>query len=69
MSEDGVPKITWGVNRAEIGPSDGHFVTPDFVANEMIAKSGCNIAKLENLLDIEKGELGSNPVRPNMPGP
>jgi len=69
MFKDGVSKITWGVNRAEIGPPDGHFVMPSFVADEMIAKSGGNIAKLENLLGLEKGELGNSPVRVDIPSP
>ena len=60
---DGVSKITWGVNRAEIGPPGGHFVMPKHVADDIVIKSGGDIKKIESLLGLNPGDLGDTPVR------
>ncbi|MCU5771735.1 hypothetical protein N5923_08825 [Erwiniaceae bacterium BAC15a-03b] len=69
MFDGGVSKITWGVNRPEIGPPAGHFVMPRTVADDLITKSGGNIPKLEKLLGLTPGELGDSPVRIDISNP
>lgn len=61
--KDGVTKIVWEAPTRDVGPPSGTFVMPKSVADDLIAKSNGDISKLEELLSLEKGSLGENPVR------
>ncbi|MED5657455.1 RHS repeat-associated core domain-containing protein, partial [Enterobacter hormaechei] len=63
LFNDGISKIAWGVNRAEIGPPSGHFVMPKSVADNIIKKAGGDVGKLEKMLGLDPGDLGDSPVR------
>ncbi|PQQ65694.1 hypothetical protein [Acetivibrio saccincola] len=61
--EGGVTKITAYIPTETVGPPGGTFVMPKSLADEIIEKSGGNISKLEELLGLDPGTLGTNPVR------
>lgn len=45
------------------GPPGGTFVMPSSVADDLIAQAGGDISKLEKLLSLAPGSLGTSPVR------
>ncbi|QJD85852.1 RHS repeat protein [Cohnella herbarum] len=69
MFEGGVTKIQWGAPTRPLGPPTGTFIMPKSVADDLIAKSGGDVSKLEELLSLDPGTLGSSPVRVDIPKP
>ncbi|WP_339361724.1 hypothetical protein [Vallitalea maricola] len=67
--DDGVTKITWQAPNRPVGPPSGTFVMPKSVADDLIAKSGGDVSKLEQLLSLEPGTLGNTPVRVDIDNP
>jgi hypothetical protein len=69
MFYDGVTKIQPQSPTKYLGSPLGTFVIPKSVADELIYKSGGDVAKLEKLLGINPGDLGSSPVRIDIHNP
>ena len=46
-----------------VGPLDGTFVMPASVADDLIKQANGDIRILEQLLGLDSGTLGKNPVR------
>ncbi len=67
--EGGVTKISATAPAGVVGPPGGTFVMPKSLADELIAKTGGNVSKLEELLSLEPGTLGANPVRIDISSP
>jgi hypothetical protein len=67
--EGGVTKISASSPNGVVGPPGGTFVMPKTVADKLIAESGGDVTKLEKLLSLEPGTLGSNPVRIDITSP
>jgi hypothetical protein len=67
--DGGVTKITANPPSGVVGPPGGTFVMPKSVADALITQSGGDVAKLEELLSLEPGTLGSNPVRVDIESP
>ena len=67
--ENGVTKISANAPIGTAGAPGGTFVMPISVADELIAKSKGDIAKLEGYLGLDPGDLGTNPVRIDIPNP
>ena len=65
----GVTKISASAPTEVVGPPGGTFVMPKSLADEMIATAGGNVSKLEELLSLEPGTLGINPVRIDISSP
>lgn len=63
---------TWdeisGMLRKE-GVGLGTFVIPKSVSGDVIAQSGGDVSKLEEILGLNPGDLGTNPVRVDIPNP
>lgn len=59
----GVTKFAWQAPTKPVGPPGGTFVMPKSVADELIAKSGGDVSKLEKMLGLNAGDLGPKPVR------
>jgi hypothetical protein len=66
---NGVTKISYKAPSGYAGPPGGTFVMPSSIADDLISKSDGSIAKLEKLLGLEPGSLGSNPVRIDIANP
>jgi hypothetical protein len=63
MFKDGVVKFAPDAPSGAIGPpTRGTFVMPKLHADALIQKSGGDVKKLEKLLGLDEGFLGSNPV-------
>lgn len=67
--EGGVTKLYANAPTGNAGPPGGTFVMPKAVADDLIAKSGGDIAKLESSLGLTPGTLGTNPVRVDVSSP
>ncbi|MGB5944374.1 MAG: hypothetical protein WBG71_15925 [Leeuwenhoekiella sp.] len=59
----GVTKITASAPNRPVGPPGGTFVLPKSQADDLIQKAGGDPKKLEDLLGLDRGSLGNNPVR------
>lgn len=69
MFSDGVVKISPSTPLGQAGPPGGTFVMPKSVADNLIAEAGGDVAKLEKLLSLDPGTLGTNPVRLDIQNP
>jgi hypothetical protein len=61
--EGGSTKIMARPPTGTVGPPGGTFVMPSSLVDEMVAKSGGDVAELEKMLSLEPGTLGESPVR------
>ena len=61
--ENGVTKIIANPPTGAVGPPSGTFVMPKVQADNLIKQANGNISKLEELLGLERGALGNNPIR------
>ena len=61
--QNGVTKIVAQAPSGTAGPPSGTFVMPLYIADELIAKARGNVLELEQLLGLQAGSLGTNPVR------
>jgi hypothetical protein len=66
---NGVTKIMADAPTGAVGPPAGTFVMPSSVADSIIAQAGGNVNKLEQLLGLPAGSLGTNPVRVDISAP
>ncbi|MEA1649430.1 hypothetical protein UAJ10_10410 [Nitrospirillum sp. BR 11164] len=66
LFKDGAVRIQPSAPTGIIGKTET-WVLPPSVANEAIAKSGGDVGKLEQLLGLDSGYLGSSPVRVDIP--
>jgi hypothetical protein len=66
---NGVTKISANVPSGIVGPPGGTFVMPKSIADSLIKDADGDVAKLEKLLSLEPGTLGSNPVRIDIASP
>ena len=69
LFEGGVTKIAANEPKGTVGPPGGTFVMPKWVADRIILKSKGDISKLETLLALDPGILGTNPVRIDIMAP
>ncbi len=67
--QDGVTKIKSKVPVDIEGVGLGTFVMPKSVADDVINQAGGDISKLEKLLGLNPGDLGTNPVRVDIANP
>lgn len=67
--QDGVTKIKSKAPVDTEGVGLGTFVMPKSVADDVIAQAGGDVSKLEELLGLNPGDLGTNPVRVDIPNP
>lgn len=65
----GVTKIYPAAPTGTVGSPLGTFVMPSSVANDIIRQSRGSVSKLEALLGLEPGALGTNPVRIDIENP
>ena len=65
----GVTKFVSETPSGAVGPSSGTFVMPKSQADDLIAQAGGNVNKLEDLLGLDRGTLGANPVRLDIENP
>jgi hypothetical protein len=65
----GVTKFSAVTPSGIVGPPGGTFVMPKSLADNLIKQAGSDVAKLERLLSLEPGTLGTNPVRIDIPSP
>lgn len=63
LFRDGVTKFYAQAPTGAVGPPDGTFVMPASVADDLIKQAGGDICILEQLLGLDSGALGKNPVR------
>ncbi len=61
--EGGVTKFISDVPTGAIGPPSGTFVIPKTQADDLIKQAGGDVYKLEDLLGLDRGMLGSKPMR------
>ena len=66
---NGVTKIVAQAPSGMVGPPSGTFVIPSYIADGLIARAGGNVSKLEQLLGLPLGSLGTNPVRIDVKSP
>ena len=66
---NGVTKISYQAPKGYAGPPGGTFVMPTSIADDLIARARGDISKLERLLGLDPGELGTNPVRIDIVNP
>lgn len=59
----GMTKFAWQAPTKPVGPPGGTFVMPKSVADDLIAKSGGDVSKLEKILGLNVSDLGPKPVR------
>lgn len=59
--EDGVSKIVYKAPDGIAGPPGGTFVMPSSYVDDLIKQADGSISKLEELLGLNPGDLGSNP--------
>jgi len=67
--ENGVTKITSYNPSGTVGPPGGTFVLPKSQADNLIAQAGGDVNKLEDLLGLKRGDLGTTPYRINIDNP
>ncbi len=69
--EDGVTKIKAMPPEPgkAAGPEEGAFFMPTSVVDSALAKANGNVSMLEKILGFKPGELGSSPVRIDIPTP
>lgn len=67
--EGGVTKISSTAPVGTAGPQGGTFIMPKTVTDNIISNSGGSISKFEELLGLERGTLGTNPVRVDVSSP
>ena len=67
--QDGVAKIKSKAPVDTEGVGLGTFVMPKSVADEVITQAGGDASKLEALLGLNPGDLGTNPVRVDIVDP
>ncbi|MFR5486862.1 hypothetical protein [Eubacterium sp.] len=67
--QDGVTKIKSKAPVDTEGVGLGTFVMPKSVADEVISQAGGDVSRLEELLGLNPGDLGTNPVRVDIPNP
>ncbi len=65
----GVNKITSYDPIGTIGPPGGTFVLPKSNADALIRQAGGDVSKLEVLLGLNRGDLGTNPYRIDINNP
>lgn len=69
LFQDGVTKFSATTPTDVVGPPGGTFVMPKSFADQLIDQSGGDVTALEQLLGLEPGDLGSNPVRIDISSP
>jgi hypothetical protein len=67
--QHGVTKITSYNPTGTIGPPGGTFVLPTSTADVLIQQAGGNINTLEDLLGLNRGDLGTTPYRIDVASP
>ena len=67
--ENGVTKFISDNPTGAIGPPNGTFVFSKSQANDLISQSKGDVTKLEDLLGLNRGTLGSNPKRIDVDSP
>jgi hypothetical protein len=67
--DNGVVKIKANPPSGTEGPPGGTFVMPKAQADEIIRQANGDVAKLEKLLGLKPGDLGTSPVRVDIPEP
>ena len=67
--KNGVTKILAVPPAGTAGPPSGTFVMPSSVADNLIAEARGDVVKLEQLLGLGRGSLGTKPVRIDIPNP
>ena len=60
---DGVTKFSSRTSTGIVGPPGGTFVIPGSLADTIVAQSGDDVGKLEQILSLDPGVLGTSPVR------
>ena len=65
----GVTKIKYGAPVGVEGPPGGTFVMSTLEADSAIARAGGDISALERILGLPPGDLGTAPVRVDIPKP
>ena len=65
----GVTKITSYNPTGTVGPPGGTFVLPKVKADALIQQAGGDINKLEDLLGLNRGDLGTSPHRIDINSP
>jgi hypothetical protein len=66
---DGVTKFSSKTPTGIVGPPGGTFVIPGSLADTIVVQSGDDVGKLEQLLSLDPGVLGTSPVRIDIPSP
>ena len=67
--DGGVTKIMSYTPTGTAGPAGGTFVMPTSLIDDLTTKAGGSISKLEEFLGYNPGDLGTNPVRVDIPAP
>ena len=67
--DGGVTKIISYNPSGTVGPPGGTFVLPKSQADNLIAQAGGDVNKLEDLLGLNRGDLGTSPYRINIDNP
>ena len=67
--QNGVAKIKSKAPIDTEGVGLGTFVMPKSVADDVIEQAAGDVSKLEGLLGLNPGDLGTNPVRIDIPNP
>jgi len=60
--DDGAVKVVAASPTGAVGPPQGTYVLPKTYVQDMIQQSGGSVARLEELLSLDKGSLGSDPM-------
>ncbi|WP_312943258.1 hypothetical protein [Oscillibacter sp.] len=61
--KSGVTKIQASLKYDTIGPSEGTYVMPTSVVDDLLKKANGDVKLLEDFLGLERGTLGDTPVR------
>jgi hypothetical protein len=68
LFENGVTKFLTGSHPSGmVGPPGGGFGMPSSMADDLLSQAGGDISVLENLLKLNPGDLGTNPIRIDVP--
>ena len=65
----GVTRIMTQAPKGTAGPPGGTFAMSSSVADDLIVQAGGDVSKLEKLLSLESGSLGTSPVRVDVKNP
>jgi hypothetical protein len=65
----GVTKFSANTPTGSIGPPSGTFVMPKSQADALIQQANGDVSKLEDLLGLNRGDLGINPIRIDVENP